>query len=56
MSSDSIEGDLAAGVEMQELPVPNYSVDDILLGEQGNLQFRQQKRASANAGKVEKDY
>ncbi|MEO0510772.1 MAG: VWA domain-containing protein [Verrucomicrobiota bacterium] len=56
MSSDSIEGDLAAGVEMQELPVPNYSVDDILLEEQGNLQFRQQKRASANAGKVEKDY
>lgn len=41
---------------MQELPVPNYSAEEILMEEQGNLQFRQQKRASANAGKVEKDF
>jgi hypothetical protein len=26
------------------------------LEEKGNLQFRQQKRANANAAKVEKDY
>lgn len=55
-SSEAMQGDFAAGGDMQELPVPNYSVEDILMEEQGSLQFRQQKRASANAGKVEKDY
>ena len=56
MSSMPMEGDFAAGGEMQALPVPNYSADDILMEEQGSLQFRQQQRAKANAGKVEKDY
>ena len=55
-SSEAMQGDLAAGADMQELPIPNYSVEDILMEEQGSLQFRQQKRASANAAKVEKDY
>ena len=50
------EGDLAAGSSMQSLPAPNYTIEDILLEEKGNLQFRQQKRANANAAKVEKDY
>ena len=50
------EGDLAAGSSMQPLPAPNYTIEDILLEEKGNLQFRQQKRANANASKVEKDY
>ena len=50
------EGDLAAGSSMQPLPAPNYTIEDILLEEKGNLQFRQQKRANANAAKVEKDY
>jgi len=54
--SDAMQGDFAAGAEMQELPAPNYSAEDILLEEQGNQQFREQKRASANAGKVEKDF
>jgi hypothetical protein len=56
MSSMPMEGDFAAGGEMQALPVPNYSAEDILMEEQGSLQFRQQQRAKANAGKVEKDY
>lgn len=56
MSSMPMEGDFAAGGEMQALPVPNYSAEDILMEEQGSLQFRQQQRAQANAGKVEKDY
>jgi hypothetical protein len=56
MSSEAFQGDLVAGAQMQELPVPNYSAEEILMEEQGNLQFRQQKRASANAGKVEKDF
>ena len=56
MSSLPMEGDFSAGGEMQALPLPNYSVEDILMEEQGNLQFRQQQRASANAAKVEKDY
>ncbi|MGJ8649870.1 MAG: VWA domain-containing protein [Opitutaceae bacterium] len=55
-TSEPMQGDFAANGEMQELPLPNYSADDILLEEQGNLQFRQQKRASANAAKVEKDF
>ena len=56
MSSMQIEGDFAAGGAMQALPVPNYSVEDILRAEQGSLQFRQQQRVKANVGKVEKDY
>lgn len=57
-SADSrpAEGDVAAGADMQALPVPNYSADDILKEEQGSLQFRQQKRGGANAAKVKKDY
>lgn len=50
------QGDLASGAEMQALPIPNYSVEDILMEEQGSLQFRQQQRAVANEGKVEKDW
>jgi hypothetical protein len=50
------QGDLAAGAEMQSLPVPNYSVEDILMEESGSLQFRQQQRAAANEGRVEKDW
>lgn len=55
-SSEAMQGDLAASSEMQALPEPNYSADDILMEEQGSLQFRQQKRAEANAAQVEKDY
>ena len=54
--SKAAEGDLAAGAEMQALPVPNYSAEDVLKEEQGSLQFRQQKRGGANASKVKKDY
>ena len=56
MSSMPMEGDLAAGGKMQALPVPNYSAEEILMQEQGSLQFRQQQRAKANAGKVKEDY
>ena len=55
-TSEPMQGDFAAGSEMQELPVPNYSAEDILMEEQGSQQFRQQKRASGNAAKVEKDF
>ncbi len=55
-SSIPMEGDFAAGSEMLSLPLPNYSAEDILQEEQGNLQFRQQQRAAANAANVEKDY
>jgi hypothetical protein len=55
-SSADMTGDLASGGEMQPLPLPNYSVEDVLMEEQGNMQFRQQERAKANAGKVEKDW
>ncbi|WP_372723723.1 VWA domain-containing protein, partial [Novipirellula sp.] len=56
MSSMQGEGEFASGGEMQPLPVPNYSVEDILMQEQGSLQFRQQQRAKSNQGKVEKDW
>jgi len=55
-SSEAMQSDFAASSEMQALPTPNYSAEDILMEEQGNLQFRQQKRAEANAAKVENDY
>ncbi|MFD2255825.1 VWA domain-containing protein [Luteolibacter algae] len=54
--SMTMEGDLAADSEMQELPVPNYSAEDILAEEQGSMQFRQQKRGKASSAKVERDY
>ena len=56
MSSMQGQGDFASGSAMQPLPVPNYSVEDILQQEQGNLQFRQQQRAKGNKNKVEKDW
>ena len=55
-SSQMMQGDLAAGVEMQPLPVPNYSAEELLMEEMGNLQFRQEQRAKAQSGKVEKDW
>ena len=55
-SSEMTEGDFASDAGMQKLPVPNYSADEILMEELGNMQFRQQKRANAQAGKVKKDY
>lgn len=56
MSSRPGQGDFASGSTMQPLPVPNYSVEDILMEEQGSLQFRQQQRAKSNQNKVEKDW
>jgi Ca-activated chloride channel homolog len=55
-ASLSAEGDKASASAMQPLPIPNYSVQDILKEEAANQQFRQQKRATAQAGKVEKDW
>lgn len=55
-SSIDGQGNMAAGAEMQALPTPNYSVQDILMQEQGSLQFRQEQRAAQNKGKVEKDW
>ena len=55
-SSSATEGDLASDSTMQSLPLPNYSAEDILLEEQQNQQFREQKREAANAIAVEKDY
>ena len=56
MDSQAAQADLAAGLEMQQLPIPNYTAEDILSEEQESMQFRQQKRLSANAGKIDKDY
>ncbi|WP_404310432.1 VWA domain-containing protein [Neorhodopirellula lusitana] len=56
MSSMQGQGDFASGSSMQSLPVPNYSVEDILMEEEGSLQFRQQQRAKSNEGKVEKNW
>ena len=50
------QGDFARSSEMQPLPAPNYSVEEILGEEAESQQFRQQTRARASAGKVEKDW
>ncbi|MGJ8655696.1 MAG: VWA domain-containing protein [Akkermansiaceae bacterium] len=55
-TSESMQGDLSSTSQMQALPEPNYSAEDILQEEQSNLQFRQEKRADQNAAKVKKDY
>lgn len=55
-TSESMTGDLSSTSQMQALPEPNYSAEDILQEEQSNLQFRQEKRANQNAAKVKKDY
>ena len=54
--SQTSSGDFIGNTSMQALPVPNYSAEEILKEERDNLQFRQQRRSSSNAGKVEKDY
>lgn len=56
VSDEAQQGDLAASSSMQGLPEPNYSAEDILEQESGNLEFRQQKRANSNAAKVKDDY
>ncbi len=55
-SSMAMDGDLKADAQMQALPVPNYSAEEILSEEMGSQQFRQEQRAKANAGKVKKDW
>ncbi|MEM9399932.1 MAG: VWA domain-containing protein [Verrucomicrobiota bacterium] len=50
------KGDLAQGSEMQPLPKPNYTAEEILHEETENQQFREQKRSKANEGKVDKDW
>ena len=55
-SSLPTRGEMARGASMQPLPIPNYSVEDILQEEMGNQQFRQQQRTKGNQEKVEKDW
>jgi hypothetical protein len=50
------KGDKSQSADIQPLPKPNYTSQDIIQKEAANQQFRQQKRASAQAGKVEKDW
>ena len=55
-SSMAMDGDFSAGNSTQPLPLPNLSAEEILKEEIGNQQFRQQQRAKANAGEVERDW
>lgn len=55
-SSMPVQGDFRKDAMMQPLPVPNFSAEEVLMEEMGSQQFRQQQRAKANAGKVEKDW
>ncbi len=55
-SSLPTRGEMARGASMLPLPIPNYSVEDILQEEMGNQQFRQQQRTKGNQEKVEKDW
>lgn len=54
--SDMAEADFASDSETKELPVPNYSAEDILREEVGNQQFRESQRAKSNAQNVQNDY
>ena len=55
-SSLPMKGEFREDSLMQPLPVPNFSAEDVLMEEMGSQQFRQEQRAKANAGKVEKDW
>jgi len=55
-SSLPMKGEFREDALMQPLPVPNFSAEDILMEETSSQQFRQEQRAKANAGKVEKDW
>ncbi len=55
-SSLPMKGEFREDALMQPLPVPNFSAEDILMEEMSSQQFRQEQRAKANAGKVEKDW
>jgi hypothetical protein len=55
-SSLPMKGEFREDSLMQPLPIPNFSVEDVLMEEMGSQQFRQEQRAKANAGKVEKDW
>ena len=55
-SSLPMQGDFRKDAMMQPLPVPSFSAEEVLMEEMGSQQFRQQQRAKANAGKVEKDW
>jgi Ca-activated chloride channel family protein len=55
-ASMPMKGEFRKDAMMQPLPIPNFSAEDILMEEKSSQQFRQQQRAKANAGKVEKDW
>ena len=55
-SSMPAQGDFRKDAMMQPLPLPNFSAEEVLMEEMGSQQFREQQRAKANAGKVEKDW
>ena len=55
-ASMSAQGDFKQDAEMQALPLPNYSAEEILKEEMGSQQFREEQRAKANAAKVERDW
>ena len=55
-SSLPMQGDFRKEAMMQPLPIPSFSAEEVLMEEVGSQQFRQQQRAKANAGKVEKDW
>ena len=55
-SSLPMQGDFRKDALMQALPIPSFSAEEVLMEEVESQQFRQQQRAKANAGKVEKDW
>ena len=55
-ASMPMKGEFRKDAMMQPLPTPNFSAEDILMEEKNSQQFREQQRAKANAGKVEKDW
>ena len=55
-SSLPMQGDFRKDALMQASPIPSFSAEEVLMEEVESQQFRQQQRAKANAGKVEKDW
>ncbi|MEM9444617.1 MAG: VWA domain-containing protein [Verrucomicrobiota bacterium] len=54
--SSRSEGPMQSFTELQTMPAPNFSAEEIMAQELENQQFREEERTKSSLGKVEKDW
>ena len=55
-TSASLSSQMSGYSEIQDMPAPNFSAEEIMAEELQNQQFREQTRAKSKMGKVKKDW